>query len=92
MIELVEGNDLTQRLARGAIPLDESLAIAEQIADALQAAHAAGIVHRDLKPANVRLRPDGTIKVLDFGLAKGGCRASFCVSSPINRTFREASI
>jgi serine/threonine protein kinase len=72
VMELVDGEDLAERLARGAIPLDGSLAIAEQIADALQTAHAVGIVHRDLKPANVKLRPDGTVKVLDFGLAKAG--------------------
>jgi serine/threonine protein kinase len=70
VMELVEGDDLSQRIARGAIPLDEALAIARQIADALEAAHEQGIIHRDLKPANIKVRPDGTVKVLDFGLAK----------------------
>ena len=59
-----------QRIARGPIPLDEALPIARQIAEALEAAHDAGIIHRDLKPANVKVRSDGTVKVLDFGLAK----------------------
>jgi len=70
IMELVEGEDLAQRLTRGAIPVDEALPIARQIAEALEAAHDAGIVHRDLKPANIKLRTDGTVKVLDFGLAK----------------------
>ena len=70
VMELVEGDDLSQRLARGAIPVDEALPIAKQIAEALEAAHQKGIIHRDLKPANIKLRPDGTVKVLDFGLAK----------------------
>src|SRR5512138_3218416 len=70
VLELVEGETLDQRIAQGAIPLDESLAIARQIADALEAAHEQGIVHRDLKPSNIKIRPDGTVKVLDFGLAK----------------------
>ena len=70
VMELVEGDDLSQRIARGAIPVDEALPIAKQIADALEAAHEQGIIHRDLKPANVKVRPDGTVKVLDFGLAK----------------------
>src|SRR5262245_12553918 len=69
-MEFVEGEDLAQRLARGAIPLDEALPIAKQIAEALEAAHEQGIIHRDLKPANIKVRPDGTVKVLDFGLAK----------------------
>ena len=69
-MELVEGDDLSQRIARGAIPLDEALPIAKQIAEALEAAHEQGIIHRDLKPANIKVRPDGTVKVLDFGLAK----------------------
>jgi serine/threonine-protein kinase len=69
-LELVEGPTLADRIAGGPIPIDESLAIAKQIADALEAAHEQGIVHRDLKPANIKLRPDGTVKVLDFGLAK----------------------
>ena len=70
VMELVEGEDLSQRLARGPIALDEALPIAKQIAEALEAAHEQGIIHRDLKPANVKVRPDGTVKVLDFGLAK----------------------
>ncbi|MEO5741460.1 MAG: protein kinase [Vicinamibacterales bacterium] len=71
VMELVEGDDLSQRIARGAIPLDEALPIAKQIAEALEAAHERGIIHRDLKPANIKVRADGTVKVLDFGLAKG---------------------
>ena len=70
VMELVEGEDLSQRIARGAIPIDEALPIAKQIAEALEAAHEQGIVHRDLKPANIKVRADGTVKVLDFGLAK----------------------
>jgi serine/threonine protein kinase len=72
VMELVDGEDLSQRLARGPIPLDEALVIARQIAEALDAAHEAGIIHRDLKPANIKVRADGTVKVLDFGLAKAG--------------------
>jgi serine/threonine protein kinase len=70
VMELVEGETLAERIARGAIPVDEALAIATAIAEALEAAHEQGIIHRDLKPANIKVRPDGTVKVLDFGLAK----------------------
>ena len=69
-MELVEGPTLADRIAQGPIPLDEALPIARQIAEALEAAHEQGIIHRDLKPANIKVRPDGTVKVLDFGLAK----------------------
>src|SRR5438132_8263196 len=70
VMELVEGEDLSQRIARGSIPLDEALPIAKQIAEALEAAHEQGIIHRDLKPANIKITSAGVVKVLDFGLAK----------------------
>ena len=70
VLELVEGPTLADRIATGPIPLDEALPIAKQIAEALEAAHEAGVIHRDLKPANIKVREDGTVKVLDFGLAK----------------------
>jgi eukaryotic-like serine/threonine-protein kinase len=70
VMELVAGEDLSQRITRGSLKIDEALPIAKQIAEALEAAHEQGIVHRDLKPANIKVRPDGTVKVLDFGLAK----------------------
>ena len=69
-MELVEGPTLADRIAQGAIPLDEALPVARQIAEALEAAHEQGIIHRDLKPANIKVRADGAVKVLDFGLAK----------------------
>ena len=70
VLELIDGPTLADRIAAGPIPLDQVVAIARQIAEALEAAHERGIVHRDLKPANIKLRPDGTVKLLDFGLAK----------------------
>ena len=70
VMELVEGPTLADRIAQGPVPLEETLQIAKQIADALEAAHERGIIHRDLKPANIKLTRDGTVKVLDFGLAK----------------------
>ncbi len=78
VMELVDGEDLSRRIARRAVPLDEAVVIARQIAAALEAAHARGIIHRDLKPANIKVREDGTVKVLDFGLAKAipGVRGS----------------
>ncbi len=92
-MELVEGPTLADRIAQGPIPIDQALPIAKQIAEALEAAHDAGVIHRDLKPANIKLRPDGTVKVLDFGLAKalapdsssaaaGGLSQSPTITSP----------
>jgi serine/threonine protein kinase/Tol biopolymer transport system component len=81
-MELVEGEDLAERLKRGAIPVDEAIAIAKQIAEALEEAHEHGIVHRDLKPGNAKLTPDGKVKVLDFGLAKAYAGHSAAGSGP----------
>ncbi len=97
VMELVEGDDLSQRIARGAIPTDEALPIAMQIAEALEAAHEQGIIHRDLKPANIKVRADGTVKVLDFGLAKamdgGGVSNSQLSHSPtMSRHMTEAGL
>ena len=80
-MELVEGEDLAERLKRGAIPVDEAVAIAKQVAEALEEAHEKGIVHRDLKPANVKVTSDGRVKVLDFGLAKAWSGESGGVTS-----------
>ena len=93
VLEFVDGLTLADRIAQGALALDEVLPIARQIAEALEAAHECGIVHRDLKPANIKLRPDGTVKVLDFGLAKAvgsdaevpGLSDSPTVTAPVTR-------
>jgi serine/threonine-protein kinase len=82
VMELIEGPTLADRIAEGPIPLEEALGIAKQIAAALEAAHDKGIVHRDLKPANVKIRPDGSVKVLDFGLAKTAEPAELSSDSP----------
>ena len=76
VMEYLDGETLDDRIAHGPIPLAETLAIARQISDALEAAHDKGIIHRDLKPANIRITADGTVKVLDFGLAKAGAVAT----------------
>ena len=81
VMELIEGPTLAERIVEGALPVQDALTIATQMAEALEAAHEQGIIHRDLKPANIKLRPDGTVKVLDFGLAKASESAVAATSS-----------
>jgi serine/threonine-protein kinase len=90
-MELVEGEDLSERINRGPVPVEEAVAIALQIAEALEAAHEQGIVHRDLKPANIKLAEDGSVKVLDFGLAKAWESETGDVSSSLSPTVTHAT-
>jgi eukaryotic-like serine/threonine-protein kinase len=85
VMELVEGPTLADRIAQGAIPVDDALPIAKQIGEALEAAHEHGMIHRDLKPANIKVRPDGTVKILDFGLARRSNRPSPGQSTRLGR-------
>ena len=96
-MELVDGPTLAERLASGPMPIDEALPIARQIAEALEVAHDQRIVHRDLKPANVKVRDDGTVKVLDFGLAKAlgsaaGSRANATMSPTLSMHATQAGL
>jgi Tol biopolymer transport system component len=86
VMELVEGPTLAERIAEGPIPIDEAIGIAAQIAEALGAAHDQGVVHRDLKPANIKVKPDGTVKVLDFGLAKAAEPAMSTSSGAVSQS------
>ena len=94
VMELVEGSTLAERIQQGAIPQQEILRFARQIAEALEAAHDKGITHRDLKPGNIKIKPDGTVKVLDFGLAKveAAAAASTDNSPTLNMAATNAAI
>ena len=92
VLELVDGSTLADRLQRGPVPVVEALTIAHQIADALESAHERGIVHRDLKPANIKVRPDGTVKVLDFGLAKAAASDAPGQGTPTTGETREGIV
>lgn len=85
VMELVEGPTLAERIASGAMPIDETLPIAKQLAEALEYAHEHGVIHRDLEPANIKITADGTAKVLDFGLANSRTSATTAASSPCHR-------
>jgi eukaryotic-like serine/threonine-protein kinase len=93
VMELAEGLTLAERIARGAVPLEDALGLARQLCDALEAAHAKGIIHRDLKPANIKITPEGQVKVLDFGLAKAleGDEAAAAASATMSPTLTIAS-
>ena len=86
VLELVEGPTLAEKLATGALPIEEALSVASGIASGLEAAHEAGIIHRDLKPSNVKVRPDGAVKVLDLGLARVAETSGRAVDSSLSPT------
>ena len=91
VMELVEGETLAERIARGPLPVDEALTLSLQIAEALEAAHEKGIIHRDLKPANIKVNPEGQVKVLDFGLAKAFAEETPATDSSISPTLSRDS-
>jgi len=88
-MELVEGETLAQRIAKGPLPLDETLDTCRQIAEGLEAAHEKGVIHRDLKPANIKMTPEGKVKILDFGLAKALAGETQSVDSSQSPTITE---